>query len=104
MALATYASLIVGTHLTGLMNVIMTHPWAGQLEHLVYLVVGCQFFTLILGDEPIRWRLSAPARWLLLAIAMAVDTFTGVVLIQATSPISTGAPTATNTRSCPVPG
>jgi putative copper resistance protein D len=87
-ALACYTVAIVGTHLTGLMNQIMQVTWAGQLEHLVYLVVGCQFFTLILGDEPIRWRLSAPARWLLLAIAMAVDTFTGVVLIQATSPIS----------------
>jgi cytochrome c oxidase assembly factor CtaG len=87
-ALACYTVAIVGTHLTGLMDRIMQVTWAGQLEHLVYLVVGCQFFTLILGDEPIRWRLSAPARWLLLAIAMAVDTFTGVVLIQATSPIS----------------
>jgi cytochrome c oxidase assembly factor CtaG len=87
-ALASYAVAIVGTHLTGLMDHIMQITWAGQLEHLVYLVVGCQFFVLILGDEPIRWRLSAPARWLLLAIAMAVDTFTGVILIQASSPIA----------------
>ena len=87
-ALASYAVAIVGTHLTGLMDQIMQITWAGQLEHLVYLLVGCQFFVLILGDEPIRWRLSAPARWLLLAIAMAVDTFTGVILIQASSPIA----------------
>jgi len=86
-ALACYAVAIVGTHLTGLMAKIMQITWAGQLEHLVYLIVGCQFFILILGNEPIRWHLSAPARWLLLAIAMAVDTFTGVVLIQATSPV-----------------
>ncbi len=79
---------IVGTHLTGLMDQIMQVTWAGQLEHLVYLLVGCQFFTLIIGDEPIRWRLSAPARWLLLAIAMAVDTFTGVILIQASAPVA----------------
>jgi cytochrome c oxidase assembly factor CtaG len=65
----------------------MQITWAGQLEHLIYLLVGCQFFGLILGDEPIRWRLSAPARWLLLAIAMAVDTFTGVVLMQGSSPV-----------------
>jgi cytochrome c oxidase assembly factor CtaG len=87
-ALACYAVAIVGTHLTGLMDQIMRITWAGQLEHLVYLLVGCQFFALIVGDEPLRWRLSAPARWLLLAIAMAVDTFTGVILIQATSPIA----------------
>ena len=88
-ALATYASAIVLTHLTGLMNEIMLNPWAGQLEHLVYVVVGVQFFTLIAGDDPpIRWQLSTPARWVLLAISMAVDTFTGVILLMFTRPVS----------------
>jgi putative copper resistance protein D len=81
-ALACYTVVIVGTHLTGLMDPIMRSAWAGQLEHLAYLLVGCQFFVLITGDEPLRWRLSIPARWLLLALAMAVDTFTGIVLLQ----------------------
>jgi cytochrome c oxidase assembly factor CtaG len=83
-ALASYAVVIVGSHLTGLMDVVMRRSWAGQVEHLVYLAVGIQFFVLVLGDEPIRWRLGTPARWLLLAVAMAVDTFTGVVLLQGT--------------------
>jgi putative copper resistance protein D len=83
-ALACYAAVIVGTHLTGLMDSIMRTTWAGQLEHLGYLAVGVQFFVLILGDEPIRWQLAYPARWLLLALGMAVDTFTGIVLLQGT--------------------
>jgi putative copper resistance protein D len=87
-ALAGYAVVIVGTHLTGLMDEIMTRPWAGQLEHLAYLLVGCQFFVLVVGDEPLRWRLSMPAKQLLLAVAMAIDTFTGVVLLQSTRAIS----------------
>jgi putative copper resistance protein D len=87
-ALATYTAVIVGTHLTGLMDTIMRHTWAGQLEHLVFLLVGYQFFVLVVGEEPIRWRLAAPARWLLLAIAMAVDTFTGVVLLQGTHSVA----------------
>ena len=86
-ALATYALVLVGTHLTGLMDVIMRNTWAGQLEHLVFLVVGYQFFVLIVGDEPIRWRLASPARWLLLAIGMAVDTFTGIILMQGSTPV-----------------
>lgn len=86
-ALACYAGVIVGSHLTGIMDTIMRNTAAGQVEHLVYLVVGYQFFVLVVGDEPIRWRLSTPARWGLLAIAMAVDTFTGIVLMQATTPI-----------------
>ncbi|MDP9093646.1 MAG: cytochrome c oxidase assembly protein [Actinomycetota bacterium] len=87
-ALASYTAVIVGTHLTGLMDTIMRNTWAGQLEHLIYVLVGCQFFALIIGDEPLRWRLASPARWLLLAVAMAVDTFTGVVLLQGTHAVA----------------
>ncbi len=87
-ALAAYAAVIVGSHLTGLMDTIMRNTWAGQVEHLVYVLAGCWFFALVVGDEPIRWRLASPARWLLLAIAMAVDTFTGIVLMQGTHAVS----------------
>jgi cytochrome c oxidase assembly factor CtaG len=86
-ALASYTVVIVGSHLTGLMDTIMRNNWAGQVEHLVYVLVGCQFFVLVVGQEPIRWRLGTPARWLLLAVAMAVDTFTGIVLLQGTHPV-----------------
>ncbi len=87
-ALATYAVVIVGSHLTGLMDIVMRHTWAGQVEHLIYLLAGVQFFCLVVGDEPIRWRLGAPARFVLLAVAMAVDTFTGVVLLQGTHAVA----------------
>ncbi|HEV7204334.1 MAG TPA: cytochrome c oxidase assembly protein [Jatrophihabitans sp.] len=87
-ALASYAAVIVGSHLTGLMDTIMRNGWAGQVEHLVYVLVGCQFFALVVGDEPLRWRLASPTRWVLLAIAMAVDTFTGIVLMQGTHAIA----------------
>jgi cytochrome c oxidase assembly factor CtaG len=83
-ALASYAAVIVGSHLTGLMDEVMRNTWAGQVEHLVYVLAGCQFFVLVVGREPIRWHLATPARWLLLAVAMAVDTFTGIVLLQGT--------------------
>ena len=86
-ALVTYTAVIVGSHLTNLMDVIMRNAWVGQVEHLVYLLAGYQFFVLILGDEPIRWRLSSPAKWLLLALGMAVDTFTGIVLMQGTGAV-----------------
>jgi cytochrome c oxidase assembly factor CtaG len=87
-ALAGYTVVIVATHLTGLMDQIMRHSWAGQLEHLVYLLLGCQFFAVVLGDPPLRWRLTAPSRLFLLALSMAVDTFTGIVLLQSTVAIA----------------
>jgi cytochrome c oxidase assembly factor CtaG len=87
-ALASYTAVIVCSHLTGLMDVTMQHPWAAQVEHLVYLLVGIQFFTLLAGADSVRWQLTTPARWLLLAISMAVDTFTGVVLMTTTQPVA----------------
>lgn len=95
-ALACYTGVIVGSHLTGLMDTIMRNTVAGQVEHLVYVLVGIQFFVLVVGDEPIRWRLSTPARWGLLAISMAVDTFTGVTLMMATTPIAMHPPAGLN--------
>jgi putative copper resistance protein D len=87
-ALASYTVVIVGSHLTGLMDTIMRNSWVGEIEHLVYVIVGCQFFVLVVGDHPIRWRLSSPVRWLLLAVGMAVDTFTGIVLMQGSSAVA----------------
>jgi putative copper resistance protein D len=86
-ALTVYATTIVATHLSGLMDEIMQRPWLGQAEHLLYIVAGYLFFVLVFGDEPLRWRLSMPGRLLLVAMSMAVDTFVGVVLLQTTQPI-----------------
>jgi cytochrome c oxidase assembly factor CtaG len=86
-ALASYTLVIVGSHLTGVMDTIMRNTWAGQVEHVVYVLAGCQFFVLVVGQEPIRWRLASGVRWLLLAVAMAVDTFTGIVLMQGTDAV-----------------
>ena len=87
-ALAVYATTIVATHLSGLMDQIMARPWLGQAEHVLYVVAGYIFFVLVFGDEPLRWRLSMPGRLLLVVMSMAVDTFVGVVLLQTTRPIS----------------
>jgi putative copper resistance protein D len=78
-----YAAVIVGTHLTGFMNVALHHDSVHQAEHLLYLVSGYLYFLPLLGSEPIRWKMSFPTRFLLLALSMPVDTFVGVVLLQA---------------------
>ena len=79
--LSAYTAVIVGTHLTGFMNLVLTSPVVHDLEHALYLLVGYLFFLPLLGREPTRWRLAAPARALLLLLAMPVDTFTGVALL-----------------------
>lgn len=82
MALVGYTVTIVATHLSGLMDRVMNNVWLGQGEHLLYLGAGYLFFVLVFGDEPTRWRLSIPGRLMLVVVAMAVDTFVGLVLLQ----------------------
>jgi putative copper resistance protein D len=78
-----YAVTIVGTHLTGFMNLTLQHENVHDAEHVLYLVVGYLYFLPLLGSEPIRWKMSFPTRFLLLALSMPIDTFVGVVILQA---------------------
>ena len=85
--LILYAATIAATHLTGLMSLVMSSPALHDAEHVLYLVVGYLFFLPILGSEPIRWRLSYPIRFVMLVVAMPVDTFTGLVLGTESTPM-----------------
>jgi cytochrome c oxidase assembly factor CtaG len=77
---AAYAAAIVVLHLTAVANLIARDDTVHEAEHVVFLVVGYLFFLPIIGSEPIRWRLSYPAKLILLFLIMPVDTFTGLVL------------------------
>jgi cytochrome c oxidase assembly factor CtaG len=81
-AATIYAVTIIGTHLTGFMNVTLQHEHVHDAEHVLYLVAGYLYFLPLLGSEPIKWKMSFPSRFLLLALSMPIDTFVGVVLLQ----------------------
>src|SRR5271166_2898795 len=77
---ALYLAVIVGTHLTGFMNLVESNGAVHDGEHALYLAAGYLYFLPLLGREPIRWRVSYPSRIFLLFIAMPVDAFTGLIL------------------------
>jgi putative copper resistance protein D len=81
-AAAIYGATIVGTHLTSFMNVVLLHQNVHNAEHLLYLVAGYLYFLPVLGSEPIKWKMSFPTRFVLLALSMPFDTFVGVVLLE----------------------
>jgi len=78
--IVAYAAVIVGTHLTNFMNLVIEHDGVHEGEHVLYLVVGYLYFLPLVGREPIKWKVSYPLRLFLLFLAMPVDAFTGVVL------------------------
>jgi cytochrome c oxidase assembly factor CtaG len=81
-AASIYGATIVGTHLTSFMNVVLLHQNVHDAEHLLYLVAGYLYFLPVLGSEPIKWKMSFPTRFVLLALSMPFDTFVGVVLLE----------------------
>lgn len=81
-AFALYTGVVVGTHLTSFNNVAITHRWAAAGEQAAYLMCGYLYLLSGFGEEPIRWRLSHPAKMLVLVLSMSVDTFTGITLLM----------------------
>jgi cytochrome c oxidase assembly factor CtaG len=77
---ALYVGVIVGTHLTSFVNLVLANETVHNAEHVLYLVAGYLFFLPLVGREPIRWKVSYPSRIFLLFIAMPVDAFTGLAL------------------------
>lgn len=52
---AVYAAVVVlGTHLTPLMNTVLENSAFHEAEHAPYLVAGYPYFLPVIGSEPIR--------------------------------------------------
>src|SRR6202050_2182604 len=80
LGVALYVGVIVGTHLTSFMNLVLANEAVHNGEHVLYLLAGYLYFLPLVGREPIRWKVSYPSRIFLLFIAMPVDAFTGLIL------------------------
>jgi putative membrane protein len=81
-AFACYAAVLVGTHLTGFLALVSTHPWLHDLEVALYLGSGYLFALPLLAWEPLRWQPPYLARFGLVLFSMTVDTFIGITLMM----------------------
>jgi putative copper resistance protein D len=84
LALAAYAAVLVGTHLTGFMPAMLSHNWLHEVEIVLYLGSGYLFFLPLLAHEPLARQLSYPLRVGLLFLGMTADTVVGVLLMMTT--------------------
>ena len=75
-----YAFLIPLCHLTNFFNLTLEHPTVQFLEHVMFLVVGYLFWRHVVAIEPSRHRLHPGVRLVFLALAVPIDTFTGLTL------------------------
>ena len=75
-----YALFIPVTHLTSLFNLMLTHMWVHRAEQVGFLLIGYLFWRPVVAIEPSRHRLAPGLRLVYLALAVPVDTFTGLAL------------------------
>jgi cytochrome c oxidase assembly factor CtaG len=78
-----YAVFIPLAHLTSLYNYSLTHDLAHDNEHLAFLVIGYLFWRHVVAVEPSRHPITPPLRLAYLTLAVPVDTFTGLTLLNA---------------------
>ena len=83
--LVVYAMVVVLTHLTGFMQVMAGSMGLHYSEQALYLVAGLLFFHTAIGVDVLPNRPAYFARFVLMLIAMGVDTLVGVVLMLAPS-------------------
>ncbi len=81
-ALAIYAAVIIGTHLTGFMDAMMGHGWLMSLEEVLYVGGGWLLMLALIGGEPLRSIAPMGHRLFLSVVAMVPDTLVGIVLLQ----------------------
>lgn len=79
-ALGTFATVLVGSHLTPLYELALRHEGVHDLEHLAYFVTALLFWWPAIGVDPAPHRMGHPARLLYLFLAMPVMAFLGVAI------------------------
>lgn len=81
LAVPGYALVVVGTHLTSFYDLVVTSPTIEGIEQFTYVAIGYLYLLSGFGDEPIRWRLSRPAKMVIILLSMPIDTFVGIALL-----------------------
>ncbi len=79
-----YFAFIPVTHLTVMYNWTLEYEPVHDLEHVLFLVIGYLFFRPVVAVEASRHPLIPPLQLLYVALAVPVDTFTGLALTSTT--------------------
>lgn len=81
-ALAFYAAVVAGTHLTPFPQSMATSSTVHAVEELLYLASGYLLLSCVFGDRPVRRPLPPLMGLVVLLVGMAVDAIVGVVLMM----------------------
>lgn len=72
-------------YFSGLYLYTLEHPWAHDLAHLHFVVVGCIFFWPLVGVDPLPHRPPHWARVFVLFLALPFHAFLGLAIMSGTT-------------------
>lgn len=78
-----FATVMWGTHFSGLFGKALDDPFVHGLEHAIFLVSALLFFLPVLGIDPGARRMPHPARALYMFLGMPQNTFLSVAILSA---------------------
>lgn len=74
--------------LSPIYRISLEHPLLHDYTHLHFLVSGYVFWSIVIGLDPSRWRLSYPAKLGMLAVGVPVNVILGIALTGARTSIA----------------
>lgn len=72
-----------GTHYSDVYNAALLDPTTHALEHVAFIVAALLFWTPIFSPDPLRWRLSPPAKILYLLSQLPTMSWLAVSILNA---------------------
>jgi cytochrome c oxidase assembly factor CtaG len=84
-AFALFATVVLATHLTGLYELALEHPFVHELEHAAYFWSGVALLAPLIAADPMPHAPGPIARFAWLMGAMAAMALPGALLTFATS-------------------
>jgi putative membrane protein len=78
-----FATVMWGSHFSGLFDVALEDSVAHDLEHALFLASALLFWWPAVGVDPAPWRLAHPARIAYVFLQMTQNTFLAVVILNA---------------------
>lgn len=80
-----FAAANFGWHFSPLYNEALDNTWLHYAQHATFVVTAFLFWWPAVGVDPARWRLPHPARLFYLFLAMPLNSFLGVALMNAST-------------------
>lgn len=79
----TFTLVLWGTHYSAIYDLALLNPTVHVGEHLLYIVAACLFWWPVSSPDPLRWRLSYPAKLGYVFLQLPQMSFLSVTILGA---------------------